>query len=287
MRFLMQVVIIASLITFTGVLQTGAWNGIIAQGGDMINLAKWNEMATQVINSFSQSGNTWGTKMILGSNDSQPVAIETNGTERVTISSGGNIGIGAVNPQNKLELNTSVVNTSGLRLTQLTTTSPTSTGAQTIGVTALGDVIAVPNGFPTILTTTATQANTSNTVYQNMNVLQFPVVAGKVYKFKAFIVYNSAATTTGIRLRATAPNNYWYSMTITSTATTSQYRAFYNNGTTGLLSTASVATTGNVAEVDGILMPTTSGNFIIQFASETNGSAITIQPGSVLTYHTY
>lgn len=258
MRYIFQALILVWIIALVGAVQTGAWSGIIAQNGDIITLAKWNEMATKVINSFSQSGNTWGTKMILGSNDSQPLALETNNTERLMILSGGNIGIGTTNPQNSLELNSAVVNTSGLRFTQLTPTSPTSSGAQTIGVTALGDVITVPNGFPTILTTTATQANTSNTVYQNINTLQFPVIAGKVYKVKVFIVYNSAATTTGIRLRAVAPNNYWYSMSVTSAATTSQYRSFYNNGTTGLLSTASVATTGNIAEVDALLMPTTS-----------------------------
>lgn len=145
-------------------------------------------------------------------------------------------------------------------MTRLSNTSPVNSGSViTLGVTSTGYVTPVPNGFPTILRTTATQANTSNTVYANMNVLQIPVVAGKTYTFKAYIVYSAASALTGIRLRFAAPNNFWYTATVNSSTTASQYRALYNNGTTALLSTASVATTGNVATVEGTMIPTASG----------------------------
>lgn len=145
----------------------------------------------------------------------------------------------------------------------------------------------VPNGFPTILRTTVAQPNTSNVTYQNVNVLQIPVVVGKTYVFRAYLIYNAATAATGIRLRMTAPNNFWYTATVNNTATTSQYRSLYNNGVISLLSTASIATTGNVAVVEGTLIPTIAGTCIIQFASETNGNAITIQPDSILQYYTY
>lgn len=45
-------------------------------------------MANQVIIALTQSGNTFGTKVILGSNDNQPLGIETNNTERITVLSG-------------------------------------------------------------------------------------------------------------------------------------------------------------------------------------------------------
>ena len=100
-------------------------------------------------------------------------------------------------------------------------------------------------------------------------------------------MYNAAATTTGIRLRFVAPNSFWYTATVNSSTTASQYRALYNNGSTALLSTASVATTGNVATIEGTMIPATSGTGYIQFASEVSASAITIQPNSVLQYYTY
>lgn len=198
------------------------------------------------------------------------------------------MGIGVTNPQAKLEIDSGVANNGGFRLTRLTNTSPVSSGnVITLGVTSTGYITPVPNGFPTILRTTVTQANTSNVTYVNMNMLQIPVVAGKAYAFKAYIVYSAATAATGIRLRFAAPNSFWYTATVNNTTTTSQYRALYNNGTTSLLSTASIATTGNVATVEGTIVPATSGTGYIQFASETNGNAITIQADSLLQYYTY
>ncbi len=288
MRYLYQLVLVFLAVFFAWIVQTGAWTGIIAQSGDILNISKWNEMANQVIIALTQSGNTFGTKVILGSNDNQPLGIETNNTERITVLSGWNVGIGTTNPLEKLELNSTVANTSWFKLTQLTNTSPISSGAViTLWVTSTGIVVPVPNGFPTILRTTVAQPNTSNVTYQNVNVLQIPVVVGKTYVFRAYLIYNAATAATGIRLRMTAPNNFWYTATVNNTATTSQYRSLYNNGVISLLSTASIATTGNVAVVEGTLIPTIAGTCIIQFASETNGNAITIQPDSILQYYTY
>lgn len=135
--------------------------------------------------------------------------------------------------------------------------------------------------------TTATQANTSNVTYQNVNVLQIPLVVGKTYVFQAYIVYNAATAATGIRLRYNSPTNFWYTATVNATTTTSQFRSLFNDTTNALLSTSSIATTNNLAIVEGTIRPTATGTGIIQFASETNGLAITIQPNSVLYYYTY
>lgn len=276
------------ILFFFSIIQTYAWIGIIPQNGDQITIAKWTEMANRVLSGVTQSGNTFGTKMIVGTNDNQHLALETNNTERITILSGGNVGISTTNPLAKLEVNSTVPNTSGLRFTQLSSISPVNTGAvMALGVSGSGDILTIPNGFPTILRTTATQANTSNFTYLNGNVLQIPVVPGKTYVFKSYIVYNAATAATGIRLRMNAPTNFWYRATVNATTTTSQYRSLFNDTTTALLSTSSIATTNNVAIVEGTIIPTTTGTGIIQFASETNGNAITIQPNSILYYYTY
>ena len=75
-----------------------------------------------------------------------------------------------------------------------------------------------------------------------------------------------------------------YASTYTLTATT----ATTNRGLTGYnLPTAkngTSLTTGNLAEIEGIIWPTASGSVIARFASEVNGSAIVAKAGSVVFY---
>ena len=53
-------------------------------------------------NAFVQGGNSFGATAVLGTNDAQSLALETNGTARLTILSGGNVGIGITNPTARL-----------------------------------------------------------------------------------------------------------------------------------------------------------------------------------------
>ena len=65
-----------------------------------------------------------------------------NNTQAMTILQGGNVGIGTYTPDNKLDIDTNVANTSGLRLKQLTSASPaTATTSKALTVDANGDVI--------------------------------------------------------------------------------------------------------------------------------------------------
>jgi len=52
---------------------------------------------------FRQNGNSFGTKAIIGTNDNQSFGIETNGTERVTVTNTG-VGIGTINPSGRLDV---------------------------------------------------------------------------------------------------------------------------------------------------------------------------------------
>ena len=56
-------------------------------------------------NAFVQGGNSFGTTALLGTNDARDLALETNGTVRMTISgSNGNVGIGTATPLQKLDV---------------------------------------------------------------------------------------------------------------------------------------------------------------------------------------
>ena len=64
-------------------------------------------------NAFIQSGNSFGTTALLGTNDNQALALETSGSERMRITSAGNVGIGTTSPGYPL----SIENTSEFLLT--------------------------------------------------------------------------------------------------------------------------------------------------------------------------
>ncbi|SDQ67483.1 hypothetical protein SAMN05421664_2113 [Chryseobacterium soldanellicola] len=70
------------------------------------------------------------------------LTLRASGADRVHINEIGNVGIGTLSPNAKLEVNSGTANTSGIRMTNLTSASPTSTG-QILGVDASGNVITL------------------------------------------------------------------------------------------------------------------------------------------------
>lgn len=107
--------------------------------------------------------------------------------------------------------------------------------------------------------------------------LSFPVVAGTKYSFKFFIVYSSAATTTGSRWSINGPAttfiHYRSQYPTTATAITNNTAlAGYN---LPAASNASSLTTNNIAIIEGIIQPSANGTVIARFASEITASAIT------------
>jgi len=138
---------------------------------------------------------------------------------------------------------------------------------------------------------TSTQQSTV-TGLANVTQLVEAMVANGVYTVDCFVTFQSAATTTGLNLGFTSPTGSICQLEvvvpITSTAAASQLRTTFPNAsatnTGNVLGTGVTAINSNhTARISGIVTcGSTPGNFQIQFASEVNASAVTLQIGSSL-----
>jgi hypothetical protein len=147
-------------------------------------------------------------------------------------------------------------------------TNSVSSGLNTVSITA--DVVN-NNG-------------TANTL-QDVTGLSFPVTNGQRYWFRFVIPYNAAATTTGSRWTLNGPTttvlNYTSKYTLTATTETVNYATAY---AIPAASNASSLTTGNVAVIEGMILPSADGTVIARFASEVASSAITALRGAMVKY---
>jgi hypothetical protein len=128
------------------------------------------------------------------------------------------------------------------------------------------------------ITSNVVNSNATANTMADVTGLSFAVTSGVTYKFRFFIVYTSAATTTGSRWSINGPTvttlHYQSEYALTTTSKT------FNNGLTAYnspkTSSASSAATGsNIAVIEGIITPSASGTVIARFASEIANSAIT------------
>lgn len=120
--------------------------------------------------------------------------------------------------------------------------------------------------------------NSAADTLADVTTLSFAVTAGKRYRFKTFITYTAAATTTGSRWTVNGPTSPTilsyrseYSLTTTSRTINDGLGAYQLPAAASATSVAA----DNVAVVEGVIVPSVDGTVAIQFASEVNGSAIT------------
>lgn len=122
-------------------------------------------------------------------------------------------------------------------------------------------------------------ANSGNNALADITGLSFSVAIAKRYRFKAQIVYSSAATTTGSRWTVNGPAmtaiayRSQYSLTTTSETVNSGLDALQLPAAAN--ATSAVTSAGNIAIIEGTFIPSAAGTFAIQSASEVNASAVT------------
>lgn len=135
-----------------------------------------------------------------------------------------------------------------------------------------------------VLSTDVVNNNATADTLADISDLSFPVVANKTYYFKAIINYTSAATANGSRWTINGPTatiSYKSVYTLTATTLTTNYSSAYDFPAA---SNATSLAAGNVAEIEGFVIPSADGTVVVRFASETANVAITAKKGSVLFY---
>jgi hypothetical protein len=144
------------------------------------------------------------------------------------------------------------------------------------------------SGFGRNRVTLASDVVNNNAVantFQDVTGLSFSVVAGTLYKFVAMIAFDAAATTTGSRWSVSgpaSPTRLFYIAEWTLTATSS-FRSIQSAYDAGAVQATSILS-GNLCRIEGIIQPSANGTFVIRFASEVAGSAITAKAGSTLEW---
>ena len=128
-------------------------------------------------------------------------------------------------------------------------------------------------------------SSTSNVTLTSISDLAFTVENGKVYRFKAHIVYQSTATTTGLALTlgltgATGELAAQATMANGGDGTGSIYAGHITSSGDVVTATGTAqANTSLLAEIEGTFICTTSGTITPQFRSET-GAQVTVRAGS-------
>lgn len=135
---------------------------------------------------------------------------------------------------------------------------------------------------------TADLAAWTTTTLADATGLVLPVLTGLYYRFKFLMLYQAAATTTGIKVAVTIPSATAFSAIAdlpTSTAadgTANIYRGYITASADAVVGTGTpAAATTHLAELEGLILPAADGNVQLQGASEVAASNVTLKQGSV------
>lgn len=132
---------------------------------------------------------------------------------------------------------------------------------------------------------TADAAALTSTTLANVTGLSFAVTAGSYYSFEFVVLFQSAATTTGLRLGLTLPAATGYSASvdipIAADGTAGTLHGWLtSSGDSVLGSGVQAAATTYAATIRGFVLPSATGTLQVQAATEVASSAITIKQGS-------
>lgn len=135
-----------------------------------------------------------------------------------------------------------------------------------------------------VLSADVTSSATANAI-GNVTGLSFPVTAGNKYLFRFVIDYTSTGTASGSRWSINGPAftrlAYQSSYSLTATSWTFNQAVAYDIPAAS--NATSAGTTGNIAVVEGIILPSANGDVIARFAGEA-ASSCTAKAGSFVEY---
>lgn len=139
-----------------------------------------------------------------------------------------------------------------------------------------------------VLDSDITNNDASADTIADVTGLSFTMVSGGTYWFKFHVYYTAAATTTGSRWSIdgpAAPTILSYHSRYSLTTTTETINSGLNAYDLPAASNAtSASTSGNIAIVEGFIIPSSSGDLILRFASEVSSSAIVAKAGSFVEW---
>lgn len=144
------------------------------------------------------------------------------------------------------------------------------------------------SGWPTsmvMLNQDVINNNATANTFQDVTDLSFNVAPTILYRFRAMILFETDATTTGSRWSCNGPavtalryRQEWNGATLGTTQVA--YRLAYDTGVV----TTDTPGAGGVAFIEGFILPSAGGKFVIRFASEVAGAAVTAKTGSFIEY---
>jgi hypothetical protein len=132
----------------------------------------------------------------------------------------------------------------------------------------------------------ASDTANSTTSFADVTGLTFAVTSGETYAFEAWVVYETAATTTGSKWAVNGPASptiLSYSVETPTAGTTSRldFASTYD-GTSASNQTAGIGQC--LAKIEGVVKVSASGTFALRFGSEVGSSAVTAKAGSSMRY---
>ena len=260
--------------------------------------ASWAPAPTDA---FIQNGNSFGTTALLGTNDNQSLALETNGTTNMFISSSGNVGIGKITPNVKLDVNGNTTVTGSLRVAgTIITTQDILVNGIDVGRGNSNTSVLVGNG--------ALQNNTGGSnnvaigyqaVFTSSNASGLVAIGSNALRLNTVGSANTAVGTNTLQANTTGNNNtaigrealtsssLGFNNTANGRSALFQNNTGNNNSAIGAFALANnVLGSGNIAiGVSASLSTTGNSNIVIGFSADTlaaaNNNSIVIGSGSV------
>jgi hypothetical protein len=144
-----------------------------------------------------------------------------------------------------------------------------------------------PSGDASAITVklTADLTASTSTTLANAAGLSFAVTAGTYYSFEFVVLFQAAATTTGLRLGLTCPAFTVYSarveIPVAADGVSGDMQGWLTTSGDSVLGTGVQAiTTTYAATIRGVILPSASGTLQVQYATEVSASGVTIKQGA-------